>query len=270
MISIVVCSQSPQTVALHRHHVEDTAGCTIEYIPVLNPEGRFGLAEAYNRGVACASGEIVVFVHDDVFFLSHGWGLSLEKRFGGDTALGLVGAAGTSYLSRANPLWCSAGRPFIHGRVIHHDRKTDRCLLTVFCSHEQDCEVTAVDGLFFAIRRSLFDTIQFDSDTFDRFHFYDLDISMQVGRVGKLIVASDIMVKHFSAGSFGDAWVRYAAVFTRKWAHDLPKGCAAQAPLLDSKEDFETFDCDAIMKPNTVATIRALGRVPNEAKPMVQ
>ena len=72
------------------------------------------------------------------------------------------------------------GSPFIHGKVVHEERDMGKLILTVFSEENKDIEAVAVDGLFFAMRKSLFDTIRFDKDTFDRFHFYDLDICMQV------------------------------------------------------------------------------------------
>ena len=267
MLSIVVCTRSPDTATAHRTHVAHTIGCEHEYIPIHNPHGAMGLGEAYNHGVDCAGGEVVVFVHDDVFFIAPGWGVVVEGKFAADPSLGAAGVAGTSYLSRTQPLWCSAGRPFIHGRVVHHERSTDRCLLTVFCSHEHDCEVVAADGLFLAVRRDLFSQVRFDAATFDRFHFYDLDLCMQIRPLARLIVTPDVMVKHFSGGSFGEEWVHYAARFAGKYVRELPASCTNESPG-EQREGFDALDCNQILHPRTAAAIRRVGLEPPRGSTM--
>jgi hypothetical protein len=143
-----------------------------------------------------ASGEILVFVHEDVFFAEGGWAIKLEDKFK-DQSVGLIGVAGTQYLFADNPAWVAAGRPFIKGQVIHELDQGSKYFLTVFDWQRGDTEVVAVDGLFFAIKKELFNQIQFDDVTFDGFHFYDLDICMQVHKTHRLIVTTDILVKAF-------------------------------------------------------------------------
>jgi GT2 family glycosyltransferase len=232
MISVIVCSaKEPSQAALHRQNAAKTIGpMPWEYLRIDNRESATGICSAYNRGVAAAQGDILVFVHDDAFFMEPGWGGVLAAKFSADRSLGMVGVAGTQYLSRDKMAWTMAGRPYIQGRVVHDLAATNEYFMSAFSTEPGDAEVVALDGLFFAVRRELFETIRFDEETFDGYHFYDLDICMQARRHCKIIVTWDILVKHCSAGNPGDAWREYGRKFLAKYKEELPACCAAAMP----------------------------------------
>jgi len=241
-ISVVVCTRTPSPDSIHRKNVLKTVGIPdVEYLLIDNSRGDFSLSAAYNEGVRRSTGAIIVFVHDDVFFAEGNWGNVLVEKFR-DPGLGLVGVAGSSYLFADNPGWVLAGRPYIHGQVIHELNGGDTYHLTVFSWEKEDAEVVAVDGLFFAIRRSLFDTVRFDEITFDGFHFYDLDICMQVRRLARCIVTKDILVKHQSGGAFREVWKEYAGRFVQKYRNELPATCVSTVPDLSNRIGFENYD----------------------------
>lgn len=212
-----------------------------EYLRIDNRENHYSISAAYNEGVSRAAGEVLVFAHEDAFCMEGGWGEKLISKFI-DPSIGLVGVAGTEFLFPGNPGWVAAGRPFIHGHVIHETDNGNTYHLTVFNWDQQDTDVVAVDGLFFAVRRELFAAIRFDEIMFDGFHFYDLDICMQVRRTHRCLVTWDLLVKHQSGGSFGDAWKKYAARFIAKYRSELPASCSAAVPDPSRRIGFENFD----------------------------
>jgi hypothetical protein len=252
MISVITCSRQPPSSTLHERNVRKTASGPIDYVRIDNSDNRYGLCAAYNAGVAKSRGDILVFMHEDAFFMEGGWDATLEKKFT-DATIGLVGVAGTQYLFPDPPGWVVAGRPFIHGKVVHETMGGDRFHLTVFAWDEVDAEVVAVDGLFFAVRRELFGHIRFDEETFDGFHFYDLDLCMQVRKTHRLIVTPDILIKHRSGGAFDERWRRYAARFTAKYLKELPAHCVAETPDLSKRISFENFDLKGRVPQITIA-----------------
>jgi glycosyltransferase involved in cell wall biosynthesis len=235
MISVVVCTSHSPSRDLHQRNVAKTAGTAYEYIRIDNRQNRYSLSGAYNRGVSLARGDIVVFVHDDVFFMEPGWGDVLERKFDTDRSLGLIGVAGTQYLCEDIPLWARAGQPFIRGRVVHELDNGNEFFMTVFSWDKSDAAVVAVDGLFFAIPRRLFTEIHFDEKTFDGYHFYDLDICMQVCRRYRALVTWDILVKHCSSGAFDEEWKEYAGRFVKKYRTELPASCVPGTPELKTR-----------------------------------
>jgi hypothetical protein len=239
MISVIVCSRKDPADTLHRRNVCKTASREPEYLRFDNRLSPAGLCAVYNRGIAAARGDILVFMHEDVFFMDAGWDGALLRSFS-DRNVGMVGIAGTQYLGSEAPGWAAAGRPFIRGKVVHETGAGFH--LTVFSWEKCDIEVVAVDGLFFAVRRCLFDRIRFDETTFDGFHFYDLDLCMQVRKTHSIVVNPDIAVKHQSGGSFDAAWRGYAGRFVGKYRHELPASCVPEAPDIAHRMPFESFD----------------------------
>lgn len=242
MISLITCSRNEPSWDLHQRNILKTAGTDdIQYIRIDNRDNRYSLCSAYNEGIKRAEGDILVFMHEDAFLAEGGWAEKLVKKFK-DQSIGLVGVAGTQYLFADNPAWVTAGRPFIKGQVIHELDKGAKYFLTVFDWQREDADVVAVDGLFFAIRKSLFDQIHFDDITFNGFHLYDMDICMQVLKTHRLIVTTDILVKHFSGGSFDEIWKTYAFRFIQKYRSVLPVSCVSNIPDISRNVSFENID----------------------------
>jgi GT2 family glycosyltransferase len=80
-----------------------------------------------------------------------------------------------------------------------------------------------LDGVWFCLRRELFEKIRFDEATFSGFHFYDVDITLQVHFLNyKLLVVRDILIHHQSIGILDRQWVNNAALFYKKWKDRLP------------------------------------------------
>lgn len=241
MISVIVCSRLDPPSDVHFRNVSKTIGAEFEYILIDNRNNQYNLCSAYNEGVRRSKGDILVFVHEDAFFMEGNWGTVLNTKFS-DKTIGLVGVAGTQYLFNNTPGWVAAGRPFIRGHVVHETDNGNNYNLTVFSWEKEDSDVVAVDGLFFAIRKSIFDRIRFDDQTFDGFHFYDIDICMQVRQTHRLIVTWDVLIKHQSGGSFNELWKQYALRFLTKYKKELPASCSTSIPDLTNRIPFENFD----------------------------
>lgn len=251
MVSVIVCSRKDPSDDQHRRNCRKTAGGAVEYVRIDNRDNRRGICRAYNEGVGKSSGDILAFLHEDAFFMEKNWDAALLKKFA-DPMVGLVGVAGTQYLFAEHPGWVAAGRPFLKGRVVHETGNGANFHLTVFSPDPGDAEVVAVDGLFFAVRRTLFGRVAFDEETFDGFHFYDLDLCMQVRKTHRIIVTSDIIIKHLSSGAFNAAWHVYGERFLRKYRSELPASCASGTPDLTRRIPFETFDLKGRVPQETI------------------
>jgi glycosyltransferase involved in cell wall biosynthesis len=250
-VSVVVCSREPAENTRHQRNVAKTIGCEYEYIRIDNTTNKYGICEAYNFGAKQAKGSVILFVHEDVFFMEPGWGPKLLAKFQDDASVGLVGVAGTQYLSQS-AFWPGAGRPYIRGRVIHEIQADDKFYMTVFHRDMVDTPVVAIDGLFMAARASLFKHVQFDAYTFDKFHLYDMDISMQIGRSHTIMVTYDILLKHLSRGDYDHTWKEYAGAFAEKYEQSLPRSCVSGAPPLNNPDTFECCDLRGRVSTDTI------------------
>jgi hypothetical protein len=210
-VSVVVCSIDD---AKHRrvcaHYERLFAHHPCEIVSIRDAKS---LCEGYNRGFARSSGEIVIFSHDDIEIASDDFARRLFAHLSSNDVVGIAGA------SRLNgPSWTSPGQPYLHGCVVHCLQGGRRYNLQCFGPDSSDEPIKVLDGVFIAARRDVCRTITFDEETFDGFHFYDLDFTCRAFAAGfRLAVSLDILLLHESTGAFdAAAWQGYAAKFIRK------------------------------------------------------
>jgi len=263
MISLIVCSDDEAAIQRNFAHHRENAGASVETVHVRSTEERPGLCAAYAEGVARAQGDVLVFTHDDAFMITPRWGVMVETFFASQDAIGVLGVAGSQRIVSERPSWFHLERPHVFGKVIHEIE--GRSVLSLYSREDGTREVVVVDGVWFAARRSLFDDVAFDAKTFDGFHFYDLDFSMQARKHTKLAVTTDLLVKHRSAGRYDVAWEKYAERFRAKWASELPASCAPNDAV--ERTQFQSVPLDQAMEIPALARIRAIGRAPRTEPP---
>jgi GT2 family glycosyltransferase len=218
MISIIICSKQKDISEWLKSNIANTTGVPYELIILDNSKNDYSIFKAYNEGIKRASYDYLCFMHDDVRYHSLDWGKSVIKHLS-DSTTGLIGLAGSYYLLPVPSPWFKA-KPYVKNQIQSNPAKgksPKRYSIT------KDEEVVCVDGFWFCSRKDVFTRVSFDEQTFHHFHFYDLDISMQIHERGYLIyVISDIVVEHSSGGSFDRQWLEAAYTFYHKWKKQLP------------------------------------------------
>lgn len=164
-------------------------------------ENQDSLARVYNKAIDFAVVENcdwLILSHDDVIIDS-----DLHQKVTEYDSKGweVLGVAGTSEVKIQEPaLWHIMGGGFnsgnLHGAVAHiHDKKR---YMTGFGPYPSRCIL--IDGVFMAIKRSVFEKIRFDETCPAEWHFYDLDYSMTCYRNKIKIGVTDISIAHASPG----------------------------------------------------------------------
>src|SRR5580704_2979810 len=93
--SVVVCSIDPLKFQKIQSHYRELLGSESHELIAIH-DAR-SLAEAYNRGITRATGEVIIISHDDVEFLSPATWLSrLQNHI---TRFDIVGIVGTNRMS---------------------------------------------------------------------------------------------------------------------------------------------------------------------------
>ncbi|MDR1648038.1 MAG: glycosyltransferase family protein [Zoogloeaceae bacterium] len=181
------------------------------------------LAEGYNRGLARAQGDLLVFSHDDILILDSAFADKLASRMQHYDLLGFAGTTRCVY-----PFWIAAGWPHLRGAVAHLVRDfPQRLCFNLYGAPEWPVAdgIEAVDGLCMIVRREAAEAVGFDAHTFDGWHLYDLDFSFALFRAGyRLGVCCDIPLIHASSGNFDAAYTRYAERFSQKYAPCMQPG----------------------------------------------
>jgi glycosyl transferase family 2 len=217
-ISFVVCSIDAARLARLRADLEQRlSGEDWELVHVADARS---LSAGYTRGLRRARGELIVCCHDDIGLLCDDFADRLRRHLASHD---LVGVAGSDLLN--GPAWHWAGPPHTaswvclprsDGRVVAGLLGTSAPVLRA---------AQALDGVFLAGPRRTFEQIAFDADTFDGFHFYDLDFSYRAHRAGlNSAAALDLLIWHQSGGDFRATWRTYADRFVAKFPELTPSG----------------------------------------------
>lgn len=228
VLTIIVCSRSPHPDSRMVENIAATAGVPYELLWIDNSDNRHSIFSAYNSGVDRASGDIVCFCHEDIFFHTSGWG-AVVCRILADARVGLVGVYGFKAVSDKEDfrVWSPAG----YGRILQGRRMkmsgmyvTDEVDWANMAGddipHSEEC--VALDGLFMAARREVAARIRFD-ESFGGFHLYDFDISVQMVHHGyKVMSTTEIFIEHYSPGNFNESFMESNAKFLDKWRGELP------------------------------------------------
>jgi len=186
---------------------------------VFKENNKQSLHKVYNKAIDFALQEDVqrlVLVHDDVILESYSE-RKLDKLF---KKFDVIGCAGSTEASLKLPaLWHLMGGGFgsgnLHGAVAHGDEKQKH--MTAFGVYPK--RVVLLDGVSLAIHRRVFEKIRFDEDCPSKWHFYDLDYSIQCHKAGFKLGVGDILITHNSPGltSFTDEFNKGQEWFLDKW-----------------------------------------------------
>lgn len=225
MLSIIICSISTERLHDIEKNIDRTIGCEYEIIAVDNREKRWPIAKVYNHAAAQAKYPYLLFVHEDVEFLSEAWGPFIEEKLR-EPDCGVIGFAGNKAKLRCCSGW---GQYFkwdcaylYQGGYENQNIKFD--VKNVFINIPF-AQVTVLDGMALFVRKEVWETYPFDEALLTGFHCYDLDFSMQTAVVGYknyVCCSNRMLVKHLSLGSYSPEWYRETIRLHAKWESKLP------------------------------------------------
>lgn len=230
MISVIICSRKKNLSEELRSNIVDTIGVPHEIICIDNSRNQYSIFQAYNEGVEKSTFPILCFMHEDIVYHTRGWGKLVAGCFE-SSHVGMIGVSGPRYISKLPGIWWGVGsNPEDLDSICQYAINTDKnnpqnSYYTYYnpISDKNAVEIAAADGLFFCIRKSLFGQIRFDDVYYSGFHFYDMDIAMQVRTAGyKVLCVYDVLIEHISSSKLDMQWIKSARMFSMKWKSQLP------------------------------------------------
>lgn len=226
IISIIICSRYPDIAQTLKDNISETIGVDYELVVIDNSENKYSIFSAYNEGIRRAKGEILCFMHEDILYHTKDWGNLLIEHFNSDEKAGLIGVMGTHFLPKTPSYWCDT--EYVSGRLIQGFSENDQ-YKTITEDHNKylngfnSIDAVSVDGFWFSAQKEMFTKIHFDEISFKGFHFYEMDICMQVLNVGyKVKIIHNILIEHFSYGTGDKSFDKARSIFYKKWKNKLP------------------------------------------------
>jgi GT2 family glycosyltransferase len=182
------------------------------------------LCEGFERGFRQSQGELVIFSHDDIEFVSENVPFAVQHYL---RTWDVVGIAGTTRLIDGR--WWSAGDPYCHVLVCY---PMTNGFFSVRCAGKGGAcvpGVQALDGCFIACRREVVESVGFDKTAFNGFHLYDLDFTFRAHLLGfKLAVCRSIALIHASLGEMDHTWQFYRERFESKMRGKFEAGMVSR------------------------------------------
>lgn len=74
MLSLIICSRTPQISEELEKNIAETIGCEYELVVIDNSKNKYSIFRAYNEGVRLAKGDNLCFMHDDILYKTADWG----------------------------------------------------------------------------------------------------------------------------------------------------------------------------------------------------
>jgi len=251
MISIILCSRKQNIPESLKENIAGSIGVEYELVVIDNSQNTYSILSAYNEGVSRAKYEYLCFMHDDILYHTQNWGEKVIAHFE-DKKVGVIGVGGCHFLSKypvSLVSWELAERnKFYSFNYIQVYKENDIVKSEMFNNfHQYSVNAVALDGMWFCMRRDLFEqrVLKFDEINFNGFHFYDFDICMQVHALKmETKIISDILIEHYSTGSFDKTWYDNAFVFYKKWKENLPISIGLNL----SEEELQNIEYDLVME----------------------
>ena len=224
MISCIICSRQADITAELKENIASTIGCEYELVVIDNSKNEYSIFSAYNEGVRRAKGDILCFMHEDILFYNKGWGTSILSHCYKYSDIGVLGVYGGHYLPKCPCYWLDARIE----STVHISKDATTNLFNVvkhnqYAGNGERTFVAAVDGVFMVVPKHMFEHIYWDDKTFNGYHFYDMDLSMQVHKLGyKVEVIWDVLLYHKSSGNFDENYLLARDNWYDKWKESLP------------------------------------------------
>lgn len=234
MISIIICSVNSSRLNSLKENITATIGLPHEIIAIDNSNGQYGICAAYNLGEKKSRFPLLCFMHEDVIIETQNWGQLVCKHLS-DRAVGLIGVAGGDAKSLVPSSWSI---PVYSNEIniIQHYKDRNQEPKEVTTTRNQPktefSEVVVLDGVWLCTRKDVFQQNRFDEKMLRGFHGYDIDYSLQVGTLYKLLVIFDITLHHYSEGNPGKEWLDASIAISRKWKNHLPVSLYSDRKIL--------------------------------------
>lgn len=233
MLSIITCSIDQTKLNLLKKSLTETTSHTYELIVIDNSKNKYNICQAYNLGAKQSKYNFLCFVHEDVVFKNRGWDKNFVNHLS-NKKISLIGILGNTIKTRI-PSGVYSGIQHTN-RINQIQRLKDGSIVHYYTNpkEEEISEVATLDGMLLGTTKSHWDNIPFD-EKIAGFHAYDVDFSLAMSQLGKVVVVYNVLIEHASFGGNTIGWIESQLKVIEKWHSFLP----IQKTDTDKKTLFE-------------------------------
>ena len=208
-VSVIVCSIDDARFAAFR------ADCAVAFAgdsyEIIRINDARSMCEGYNRGMVDASGDILIFCHDDIELLFTGGATRLARAL---TTADIICCVGSNEC--LGPAWIHSSVASMQGSMAM-PMDDGRYVVSLVGVPDDRRTIRTGDGFFIACRAEVARELRWDDSTFTHFHMYDSDFFMRASNAGfRVQVASTLPVSHRSPGAYDERWLHEAEKFNQK------------------------------------------------------
>ncbi|MEO6291489.1 MAG: glycosyltransferase [Burkholderiaceae bacterium] len=172
------------------------------------------MCEGYNRGLARARGDHLIFCHDDIEFLPDNICSQLAYAF---QYSDLFGVLGSRVLCSAN--WMRSCQPHTLGYIAQLTESGNHKIILCGLEDTLMFGVQALDGVMIGCHRHVAEQLRWDEQIFDGWHGYDVDFTYRAFQAGfNIAVVGFLPLVHYSTATFqSDDFKKYESAFSLKY-----------------------------------------------------
>jgi len=228
LISLIICSKNQNEFEFISANIFKTIGCEYELLSYDNSNESRSLTYVYNLLVNKAKYPFIIFLHEDVEFLSINWGTTICQILKNKN-IGLLGLSGSVYKSNYPGVWSASNKSTY--------RISGEKSILEFSNEKNYFNVAVIDGCFMATKKELILLYPFDYNL-SGFHCYDLDLSINIGQHYDVAVTKNICFRHYSNGIQNKDWLISSLYIHNKWTSKLPKKVGLLTRLEERTSDY--------------------------------
>lgn len=208
-VSVIICYTNEKLVLeLEEYIKSQTIAKDIEVISIDNRNNKFSsAAKALNYGADIATGEVLVFMHQDVLLEDVKSVEYIYDYLTGCNKLTLIGIAGVV----KNPREVCSAITETRERIVRHANVITK-----------PTKVETLDECLLAITSKDFTDNRFDEITCDNWHLYGVDLSLSIGLKGGDIVCLPIKAVHLSMGNINKSYYKSLKKVIKKYKKQVP------------------------------------------------
>lgn len=193
-------------------------------VTYIRNEENLGPIRAINQGIKASRYDYIMVIHNDVLIMEDGWLEKIKEAMDRDPRIGIAGLAGRKEIYRTGS---------VNEASLKHNLQNEDLNAPM---EEESAEVAVIDGLCFAMKRKLIDSIGGLDEEYGYMHCYDLDVSLASLSCGFKNIVVKVAALHISNGGITRKLRDYkelvkddygllkknCKILSRKWRHMLP------------------------------------------------